>query len=181
MRRLSAEGYTEIKRLEGVRSDVYRDEAGLPTVGVGHLLTTAELGLRRDATPDQIEAAARARWPHGLSPTQIDELLARDLATYETAVSKAVRVPLGQPQFDALVIFAFNIGTAAFASSSLVRTLNAGDYAGVPAQLARWNKVRDPQTRELRPSPGLTKRRLAEAAMWNRVPAPTSDGKAVTP
>lgn len=169
MRRLSADGYAELKRLEGVRSEVYRDEAGLPTIGVGHLLTTAELGLRRDATADQIEAAARARWPSGLSPAQIDEFLAADLKRFEASVSKVQR-PLAQCQFDALVLFAFNVGVVAFERSTLLRRLNAGDYSGVPEEMAKWNKVRVGGT--LKPSPGLTKRRLAEAAMWHRAPAP---------
>lgn len=172
MNRLSADGYTELKRLEGVRTHVYRDEAGLPTIGVGHLIKAFELGLGKDASPDQIEAAAKLRWPYGMSDTDIDRLLADDLKAFEAEVTKRVQRPLAQPQFDALVIFAFNVGVAAFAGSTLLRRLNAGDYAGVPEELAKWNKVRDPKTKALVASPGLTKRRLAEAALWHKAPLP---------
>lgn len=168
---MSPAGHAFIRLHEGVRAKVYRDTANKPTIGVGHLLTPGDLGLRQDATADQIEAAAKLRWPNGLSTAEIDALLSVDLAEHERAVTIGVKVPLAQPQFDALVSFSFNVGTAAFSRSSLLRRLNAGEYAAVPGELAKWNKITDPKTHTLVADPGLTKRRLAEAALWSSAPA----------
>ena len=41
--KLSDEGKALIRRLEGCRMSCYGDVAGLPTIGVGHLLTRSEL------------------------------------------------------------------------------------------------------------------------------------------
>ncbi len=79
--------------------------------------------------------------PHGPSITQekADADLACNLRRFECAVDKAVQVDLDQCQFDALVSFAFNVGEAAFKSSTLVRRLNAGDIDGAVAEFDRWH------------------------------------------
>ena len=186
---MSPAGRAELARLEGVVLHVYRDAAGLPTIGVGHLLTAAEFGLpplppgatpaERHAQADAIETAARARWPSGLSPTQVDDLLSRDLAKFEGGVFMALQVPVTQPQFDALTMFAFNVGTGAFARSNVARAVNGGRLDLVPGCLAQWNKIRDPATGALVVSPGLVKRRAAEAAWWQRGTAPATGGAVV--
>jgi hypothetical protein len=56
----------------------------------------------------------------------------------EPTLSRLVKVPLAQPQFDALVSFIFNVGSANFANSTLLMLLNAGDYQGAADQLLRW-------------------------------------------
>lgn len=177
MKRLSAQGIAALRELEGVRTRVYYDEAGLPTIGVGHLLRPADVGLggKHGVFPGEIFAAAAARWPRGMTPEEVDGLLAADLVPFEAAVSSSVRVPLAQHQVDALIIFAFNVGVGAFSRSTLLRALNIGDYDAVPDQLARWNKVRDPKTKEMRESPGLTKRRAREIEIWHgRYAAPAT-------
>lgn len=95
-----------------------------------------------------------------MTKAQSDALLVADLARFEKAVAAAIKVPLTQNQFDALVSLAFNIGAGAFAKSTLVRVLNGGHYDRVAAQLARWNKV------DGLPNKGLTARRAREAALF---------------
>ena len=95
-----------------------------------------------------------------ITQAQADKLFADDLARFETAVSKAVKVPLTGNQFSALVSLCYNIGAGAFAKSTLVKRLNARDYAGAQAQFARWNKA-DGKTLA-----GLTRRRAAEAKLF---------------
>lgn len=63
-----------------------------------------------------------------------------DLERFEKAVRKAVKVPLTQHQFDALVSFTYNLGISAFLSSTLLRKLNRGDYMGAANEFPRWNK-----------------------------------------
>jgi lysozyme len=80
-------------------------------------------------------------------------LFRKDAAAYEAAVDRAVKVPLKQHQFDALVSFHFNTG--AIAKASLTKKLNAGDYAGAGAGLMAWTK-----------DPELVERRKAERDLF---------------
>lgn len=68
------------------------------------------------------------------------DLLYADTAIATTAINSNVKVPLTPNQFDALVSLVYNIGVGAFKSSTLLKKLNAGDYAGAAAQFAVWNK-----------------------------------------
>lgn len=143
--RTSKAGLGLIKSFEGLFLTAYRCPAGVLTIGYGH--TSAE---------------APTVYP-GMKITeqQADEILINDLTlVYEPAVRKLVKVPLTQNQFDVLVSFAFNCGVEALKKSTLLRKLNAGDYAAVPAELMRWTKANG---KELK---GLVRRRRAEAAMW---------------
>ena len=47
-------------------------------------------------------------------------------------------VPLAQHEYDALVSFSYNVGSHAFCQSTLVKKLNAEDYAGACSELLRW-------------------------------------------
>ena len=105
---------------EGSRRAAYRDSQGIPTIGVGHTGPEVQMGLV---------------W----NDEQIRDALAQDLAWAEGAVNSQVRVPLEQHQFDALVSFIFNIGSGAWASSTMLRKLNEGDYEQAAAQFDRWH------------------------------------------
>jgi len=89
-----------------------------------------------------------------------DQLLSADLSRFESAVSSAVQVPLAQNQFDACISLCFNIGSGNFASSTLVRMLNAGETAGAADQFLRWNHTNG-QVLE-----GLTRRREAQRSLF---------------
>lgn len=65
-------------------------------------------------------------------------------------------VPMHQYEWDATVSWAYNVGTSAACKSTLVKKLQARDYAGACAELLRWDKF---QGKTL---PGLTKRREDE-------------------
>ena len=80
-------------------------------------------------------------------------------------MNRYVRVALSEAQWIALVSFTFNEGTRAFQTSTLLRLLNAGDYASVPVQLKRWNK--ETINGVLVVNNGLTNRRAAEIKLWN--------------
>ena len=119
----SAAGRKAITQREDNVLTAYKDSAGILTIGVGH---TSAAGAPRVTAGMKITAA------------QSDEILSRDLKTFEEGVRDAVRVPLGQNEFDALVSLAFNIGVGAFSGSTLVKKLNAGDRAGAAAQFGVW-------------------------------------------
>jgi lysozyme len=121
----SPAGRVAIARREGNVLKAYRDTKGIWTIGVGH---TAAAGSPAPKAGMTITAA------------QSDEILTRDLANVEAAVNSAVKVPVSQGQFDALVSLAFNIGNSGFKKSTLVKRLNTGDVAGAAEAFMMWNK-----------------------------------------
>lgn len=103
------------------------------------------------------------RFKRGLTQEEAVKLLRKDAATRSKAVDDLVNVPLTQTQFDALVSFVFNVGADAFRNSTLLRKLNAGDYASVPSELNRWTRAGG------RVLSGLVTRRKAEGELFRNV------------
>ena len=155
MHTLTPEGYTTLCQWEGRRLYVYLDSGGAPTIGIGHLLTRAE----RRSGKLCIDGAT-VHYHHGLTIPQCDILLEEDLGPIFQAVDDHVDVPLTPHQRDALILFTFNVGMAAFAGSTLLRLLNQEDYAAVPTQLRRWVYDNGVVVQ------GLRNRREAEIALW---------------
>jgi len=91
-----------------------------------------------------------------ISPPKALERKLRDVQAFEGALKQCVTVPLAQGEYDAYVSLAYNIGGTAFCSSTLVRLLNAGDYAGACKQILRWDRFKGHPVR------GLTLRRQRE-------------------
>ena len=87
---------------------------------------------------------------------------------YEHYVNSLVKVPLNQSQFDALVSWVYNLGPANLKVSTLLKKLNAGDYENIPNQIKRWNRAT--VNGEKKVLPGLTRRREAEALMFEGKP-----------
>lgn len=107
------------------------------------------------------------------SQSKADSVFAENLHSYELGVSSWLKVPVTQYQFDALVSLAYNIGLAAIGASTLVRLLNAGDYAGAAGQFRRW--CHGPDGSE---SHGLKRRREAERLRFLGADAHTATTKA---
>lgn len=147
-------GLDFITKHEGIVLRRYNDVAGLPTIGVGHLITKAEL----------------ATYPEGATIThaQAMQLLRQDVQKCVKAIRENVKVPLNQNQFNALVSFAFNCGTGVITNSGVGRALAAGNYADVPARLLEWSKARVNGT--LQVVKGLYDRRKTEADLFARDP-----------
>ncbi len=132
-----------IKKFEGLYLTAYLCPADVWTIGYGHT---------KSVKPGMVITEAEA-----------DRLLEQDVAWVKAAVVGAVKVPLTANQTSALYSFVFNVGAGAFRSSTLLRKLNAGDYAGAQAQFRRWNKAGGKVLR------GLTRRRAAEAKLFGKV------------
>lgn len=79
-----------------------------------------------------------------------------DIEKFEASIRACVTVPLQQNEFDAYLSLSYNIGASAFCGSTLVKKLNAGDYAGACDQILRWDKFKGSALK------GLTIRREAE-------------------
>lgn len=142
---LSAVGLELVKRSEGFRNRIYRDVAGIPSIGYGHRVLPAE------------------SFPNGIEEAEGAELLALDLRNAEQAVQRLVRVALAQGQFDALVDFCFNLGQGRLAASSLLQDLNMGRYDAAAEQLLRWDRAGALE------NAGLKARREAEFQLWHSV------------
>lgn len=154
--KMSENGTKLLMEWEGFEKEVYLDAAGLPTIGVGHLLTQDE----RSSGKILINGEP-IRYNDGLTERQVEDLLSQDLKRFEDGVNDACTVDLNQNQFDALVSFSFNVGVNAFKNSTLLKLLNQGKYDQVPDQLRRWvysggRKIR-----------GLINRREKEIELWN--------------
>jgi lysozyme len=154
MRRISKAGRDLIKRHEGLRLDAYVDPVGVWTIGYGHTGPAARKG-------------------NTITKDRADNLLTQDVREAEAAVTRLVKMPLSDGQFDALVSFVFNVGAAAFAQSTLLRELNAGRFAAVPGQLRRW--VYGTVSGQKVILPGLVKRRNDEAVLWASASAIETD------
>lgn len=145
-RDISARGIELIKHFEGLFLTAYLCPAGVWTIGYGHT------GLRhRDGT---------VRAGRKITEAEAETLLRIDMDYFEGKVQSLVKVPLNDDQFAALVSFAFNVGEGNLASSTLLRRLNAGDYAGAAEQFARWNKAAG------KTLAGLTRRRSSERNLF---------------
>lgn len=147
-------------------------------------LAKASEGLRLDAYPDP--GSGGEPWTVGWGSTHsvtkgmkisIGEAQARlveDMATAGDVVNRAVTAPLNQNQFDALCDFVFNVGPGkkgvkdgfvvlkSGEPSTMLRKLNAGDYAGAAAEFPRWIKASG------KVMPGLVTRRAAERDLFDR-------------
>ncbi|OBU85885.1 lysozyme [Chromobacterium subtsugae] len=137
----NAEGIALIQQFEGLRLQAYQDVVGVWTIGYGHTGPDVRAGLT-------------------ITQAQATQLLAADLARFEAGVGRLVSVPLNGNQFSALVSFTYNLGLGSLQSSTLLRLLNTGDYAGAAGQFPRWDRAGGQQL------PGLLKRRLAEQALF---------------
>lgn len=134
---------TQIEQeFEGCKLTAYRDSVGIPTIGYGH---TSGVKMGDVITIEQAQT-----------------YLLQDLQTALYAVHENVTSPLTDDEESALVDLVFNIGEGNFAHSTLLKLLNAGDYEGAQQQFQRWNRAGGQILA------GLTRRRAAEAAMFDQ-------------
>lgn len=141
----SDKGIALIKQFEGCKLTAYQDSVGVWTIGYGWTQPFDGKPIRAGMAIKQ-ETAER--------------LLKTGLVSYESDVSRLVKVGLTQGQFDALVSFTYNLGARSLSTSTLLRKLNAGDYAGAADEFLRWNKAGGKVLN------GLTRRREAERALF---------------
>lgn len=138
----SPEGIDFIRHEEGCRLTAYQDSVGVWTIGIGHTGRDVRQGLV-------------------ITQAEADDILRRDLQHFEESVIRAILPPnVTQGQFDAMVSLAFNVGTAAFEGSTLVKKYNSGDVRGAGCEFVRWSKAGG------HPSDALLGRRAREAWMF---------------
>jgi lysozyme len=141
---ISDAGLALIKSHEGCMLQSYPDPgtgADPWTIGYGH--TGAEVVPGLIWTQEQCDAQLQA-----------------DMVSRERTVSRFVLAPITQNSFDALCSFVYNVGQGAFVGSTMLKKINAHDYAGAADQFQFWNKSGG------RVMPGLIARRADEAKLF---------------
>ena len=139
--KLGERGTEILKYFEGCKLTAYQDSVGVWTIGYGH---TKGVYDGMTITQDQAE-----------------QMLLSELEEYEGYIENMVTVPLTQNQFDALVVWVYNLGPTNFRNSTLLKELNAGNYNAAGQEITRWNKAGG------KVLAGLMKRREAEAQLFS--------------
>jgi len=135
-----------IKRFEGCKLVAYQDIVGIWTIGYG---TTAMAGLG-------IEPAS------GMTITQerAEDLLRQGIDKFAATVDAMITANVNTNEFGACVSLAYNIGPTAFAKSTVLRELNAGNHEKAAAAFKMWNKAGGEVVK------GLVNRRNAEVTLF---------------
>ena len=113
----SKNGINLIKKFEGCRLTAYKCAAGVPTIGYGH--------------------TAGVKMGQAITQEQADRYLKDDLVKYEKNVGKYdSKYRWNQNEFDALVSFAFNIGSIDQLTASGIR-----DRKTIAERILQYNKA----------------------------------------
>lgn len=133
--KLSKEGIELIKHFESClkpigngKFEAYADPGygwEVPTIGWG----TVEYENGRKVQKGDVITQERA-----------DQLLWWEANEKFRGVMDLVKVKLNDDQAGALTSFSYNVGLGAFKSSTLLKKLNSGDYAGAANEFPKWNK-----------------------------------------
>lgn len=155
---LSSRGLSLLKAIEDLALKPYDDQTGKDitewvkgaTIGYGHLIASADWD----------------KYKNSISEASASSLFSSDLAPFIRSVQSKVTTSLKQNEFDALVIFAFNIGDFNFSTSSVLKLINdptaITSYSSLEAAWKAWNKS---QGKEMR---GLNNRRQAEWDIYSK-------------
>jgi lysozyme len=155
--KVSKDAIEGIKKDEGVRLRPYRCPALLWTVGVGHVINPNHIRVKLD---ERKGLSIPDGWDRVLSMAEVDDILAKDLATFERGVLRLCPEGLTQGRFDALVSFSFNVGLGNLQRSTIRMKHNRGDFDGAAEGFMAWTKAGG---KEL---PGLVKRRKHERDLY---------------
>lgn len=105
--------------LEGREYVPYKDVVGIITVCDGHTGKDIILNKR-------------------YSDAECDALTKADLERLAKQVNPSIKVKTTETQLAAIYSFSYNVGATAFIKSTMLKKLNAGDYAGACDELKRW-------------------------------------------
>jgi len=140
-------GIKATEKFEGWVDHLYNDAADYCTIGFGHLIK-------------RVPCNGSEPYQDGISFAQGVNLLQDDLYTAHATVFRTVTVKLTDGQVAALTDFVFNVGSANFRSSTLLKVVNASQMDGVPTQFRRWVMAGGKQL------PGLVQRREGEINLF---------------
>lgn len=134
-----------IKNFEGFMGTAYLCPAGVWTIGYG---TT--YGVKKGDEITEAEATQR---------------LLDWFKTPSQSIKKAIKVPISDNEFGAIMSLVYNVGVGAILKSTLLKKLNANDKTGASNEFLRWDKIR--VNGKLQSSNGLAKRRKVEKMVFD--------------
>jgi lysozyme len=144
---LNNKGYLFITKHEGLKLKPYLCPAKIPTIGYGN--TYYADGKRVTLLDKQI------------TKQEALEMFKEIANKFAKRVDELVTSNITQNQFNALVSFAYNVGTGNFASSTLLKKVNKNpNDLTIKAEFLRWNKAGGKVLN------GLTNRRIEEADLY---------------
>jgi len=144
---LDNKGYLFITKHEGLSLKPYLCPAKIPTIGYGN--TYYSDGKRVTLLDKDI------------TKQQAFEMFKEIANRFAKRVDELVTSNINQNQFNALVSFAYNVGTGNFASSTLLKKINKNpNDLTLKAEFLRWNKAGGKVLN------GLTNRRNEEADLY---------------
>lgn len=141
--KINAEGLKLIKDFEGCKLKAYQDIVGVFTIGYGDTLNVK--------SGDEITQA------------EADKRLQDRLESFESGVSKLLKVAVTDNRFSAMVCFAYNVGLENFKRSTLLNCVNKIEWEHAAKEFLRWNRAGGKEVA------GLTRRREAEKALFSKV------------
>lgn len=152
----SATGRQLIEQYEGLILGAYDDYNDKIVSSGDKVRGTLTIGYGHTSSAGGIKVYAGQK----ITKQQADDILAGDLGRVEADVSKYVKVPLNQNQYDAIVSFHFNTGALGKSTCSVTRNLNKKDYKAAADSLLLYNKGNGQVLA------GLTRRRNAERTLF---------------
>ena len=153
---VSKNAYDLIKTFEGLKLEAYLCAAGKISIGWGH--------------------TKNVKMGDCINEAQAEKFLKEDVANFESQLLKALNadaIEIKQCEFDALICFAFNLGSTNLVNSTLWHKLKAGDTAGASKQFTSWIyakrtiKINGKNYTINEPLRGLCARRLSEQSLFD--------------
>lgn len=186
--RIQPDGVDRVKRHEAFREFAYPDTESDIARGVRAAKLKVRWGFMPanqiiQTLPPELRVLSGTPWTCGYGETQdvtpetrwgreeANQRLRLRVGWFEAQVLSGCRRDPNLNQLTAMTCLAYNIGVAAFKSSTVLRAHNAGDFAAAARAFHLFNKSRG------RVITGLVNRRADEAALYARpVPDEMSDG-----
>jgi len=145
--KLNKEGYDLIKLFEGLRLKPYLCSAKVPTIAYGSTFYENNKKVLMSDPP--------------ITKQRAEELLQLSADRFARKVMNLVKKPITQNQLNALTSFAYNLGSGALASSTLLKKVNVNpNDVTIRNEFLRWNKANGVALK------GLTNRRIKEADLY---------------
>ena len=148
--KLNENGYNLICEFEGLKLKPYLCSAKIPTIGYGNTY-----------------------YPNGKRVTLLDDAITKEYAfeifktiadKFAKRVDEMVTSELTQNQFNALVSFAYNVGTGAFATSTLLKKVNNNpNDVAIKNEFLKWVRANKKVIQ------GLVNRRNKEVLIYFKI------------
>ena len=142
----SNNGLDLLASLEGLKLKAYKDSGNIWTIGIGTIKYPDGSNVKENDVCTKIQAYSYCN---------------NDIKAFVKAINVLLKTTLNQNQFDALVIFTYNVGINALKSSTLLKRINLDKFNPlIKAEFLKWNKVKGV------PVTGLTNRRKIESNLY---------------